>query len=270
MRPIRLTEDEEIIAEEEAKINSKFYMNDFCDFFSQENEYAYHKGLAYDQKNEWESFKKENDYINKKFYIENSNKEAYIQNCNLLENFHEYQIGISKSIIPRFIHKEVYNFFEFGCGICPVSYLILNFFNKQDRSSFLNLNICDFDCDHFHFGIWRLYNFLENNQDLDCSINDIYSEDNEFHIPSEKQDVIYLMNILNHLPDPLLAIRCFKESLSPEGLIVENFYRSSLSTPGHVSHRDDFFEKSMKDLGFKKYLTHPYEQRKKIVIWELA
>ena len=27
MRPIRLTEDEEIIAEEEAKINSKFYMD---------------------------------------------------------------------------------------------------------------------------------------------------------------------------------------------------------------------------------------------------
>ena len=78
------------------------------------------------------------------------------------------------------------------------------------------------------------------------------------------------MNILNHLPDPILAIGCFKESLSPEGLIVENFYRSSLSTPGHVSKRDSFFEKSMVDLGFKKYLTHPYEQRKKIVIWELA
>lgn len=270
MRKFDLSEEDSILSEEYAKINSKFYMEDFAEFFNKEKDFCYHRGLATDTESEWKEFVKNNSFINKSYHINTAEKEAYIQNCHLLENFHEFQMAVSKSIIPRFIHKEEYNFYEFGCGICPISYLILNFFKKYDPNSFINLNICDFHSHHFNFGIWRLYNYLLKNPELSCSIIDIESEDNYFPNLEDKQDVIYLMNILNFLPDPILALKKFRDQLAPNGIIVENFYRLKYLKPGHISIRDSFFEMSMKEIGFKKILTQPYEQFKKICIWELA
>ena len=64
MRKFDLSEEDSILSEEYAKINSKFYMEDFAEFFKKEKDFCYHRGLAADTESEWKEFVKNNSFIN--------------------------------------------------------------------------------------------------------------------------------------------------------------------------------------------------------------
>jgi 2-polyprenyl-3-methyl-5-hydroxy-6-metoxy-1,4-benzoquinol methylase len=100
---------------------------------------------------------------------------------------------------------------EYGCGIAPLSNSLL----KYSLKSNLKITIADIPQINSHFARWRLGNTVEY-------INLIPYKKNL----KKKYDKIFLITVLEHLPDPLNVIKELRGSLNKNGLLIFDYILS--------------------------------------------
>jgi len=111
-------------------------------------------------------------------------------------------------------------FCEYGCGVAPFSYTLLNGIDKDTK---LNICISDVDCEHFTFGKWRLEKLIK-----DRNLSNVNLEAKEVLVDSlpsysNKIDTIFIFEVLEHVPSPVDTLKNIEIQMNPSGLICENF-----------------------------------------------
>ncbi len=122
---------------------------------------------------------------------------------------------------------------EYGCGIAPISHSIIQYSYLKN----LNLYIADIRQINSHFAKWRLGNevkFLEIKPYQD-PLKEI----------SDKPNVVFLITVMEHLPDPLNVVKNIHNSLVPGGHLIFDYILSdgnSQDTIEAVEQRNDVLE----------------------------
>ncbi len=98
---------------------------------------------------------------------------------------------------------------EYGCGIAPVSNYLMKYSTKRK----LNITIADIRQINSHFARWRIgeiAHFIE-----------IQPYDN--NLPNEYFNVIFMITVMEHLPDPMNTIVNVTNSLKRSGILVFDY-----------------------------------------------
>lgn len=108
---------------------------------------------------------------------------------------------------------------EYGCGIAPVSFWL-----ARRRLSGLHIVLVDVDSEHFDFGAWRLGRRL-NERGRVWSVDPRIIKSGELPLRSDEIfDVITILEVFEHLPNPLAVAKHLVEHLAPGGFLFEDFY----------------------------------------------
>ena len=100
---------------------------------------------------------------------------------------------------------------EYGCGIAPISYSLL----KYGKNRSLNITIADIPQINSHFALWRLGN----------AVNFVKLVPYKHELPEKVYDVVFMITVLEHLPDPLPTLRSVTDSLKIGGTIVFDYIK---------------------------------------------
>lgn len=113
----------------------------------------------------------------------------------------------------KYIKKD-YLICEYGCGIAPITQGLINYYSHKN----LKIHCADIPGFLFHYARWNLrrydfIKFIKINPDDMVPLKDNY-------------DVIFLLNVLEHLPEPLEIIKHIYERLKPEGILAFDYKKS--------------------------------------------
>ena len=119
---------------------------------------------------------------------------------------------------------------EFGAGICPVTSTFVSF-SLNRGGKFI---VCDIETIYFHYGCMKLSAYPnvsyvtlqpDNNFMMDCNTN---------------FDVIYCLEVFEHLPSPLKVVEMFYKLLNSDGLLIFDYIISvgdGLDTKAGIKER---------------------------------
>lgn len=101
---------------------------------------------------------------------------------------------------------------EYGCGIAPITYSAVKYGRFSMKNNF---NIADMQNYTYHFAKWRLHN-IKNVKMINI---------NPHELPRLEQDynLIFLMTVLEHLPNPLEVLNNLYDSLTTGGHLIFDF-----------------------------------------------
>jgi 2-polyprenyl-3-methyl-5-hydroxy-6-metoxy-1,4-benzoquinol methylase len=148
-----------------------------------------------------------------------ASREAFLeswQNPNTL-----YQL---LGAIRRFAHEPLHcrrfeqwierddHILEYGCGIAPITCSLLKYGLKHPAE----ITIADIRQINSHFARWR----------LGSSVKFIEVEPYQNSLPSEAFNVVFLITVMEHLPDPLTTIESITKSLRKDGTFVFDYILS--------------------------------------------
>lgn len=127
---------------------------------------------------------------------------------------------------------------EYGCGIAPITYSLIDYSLKRK----LEFNILDIRQINSHYAKWRLGNKAKFIEAVPYE-NPLINHENSFNI-------IFLITVLEHLPDPLNVIKNIHSSLKSKGHLLFDFILSDgegQDTKEAIDHRKrvlEFIEKN--------------------------
>ncbi len=102
---------------------------------------------------------------------------------------------------------------EYGCGVAPITYSAL----KYGKSSYKrkSFSVADIGTHAFHFAKWRFSNMGN------VSIHDLSPR--ELPHFQKKYDLIFMIEVLEHLPNPLEALQNLYDYLKRGGVFIFDF-----------------------------------------------
>ena len=101
---------------------------------------------------------------------------------------------------------------EYGCGIAPIAYSL----SRYGRARGLEIDIADIRQINSHFARWRLGSlarFIELQPLEKVALRETY-------------DVIFLVTVMEHLPDPLTTVTNLLDALKPKGIFIFDYVLS--------------------------------------------
>lgn len=107
--------------------------------------------------------------------------------------------------------KEANNVLEYGCGIAPITYSVVKYGVFQKK----HFTIADIPSFTFHFAKWRLQN--------EKKVKALALSPFVRSVIQTKYDLVFLMTVLEHLPDPLAVLGSLHCNLNPGGVLVFDF-----------------------------------------------
>ncbi len=130
------------------------------------------------------------------------------------ESHHNYLDLIKK--INKFVPQWSV-WLEFGCGTGPISSSYLDFFNlRSDQKIYL----ADIKTLSFHYAAFK---FGENSR----VIFKLLTPENNFEpLINEQLDVIFCLQVFEHLPSPLKTIEFFYKKLKKSGILCFDFVKT--------------------------------------------
>lgn len=146
------------------------------------------------------------------------NSEKFLNDWQKPENIYQtfscaYQYGINPfSFLPfkKYLKKKA-EILEYGCGFAPIA---TSLFHYQPNKFIIT--IADIPNFPFHYAKWKLKPFGIKTIDI-----------NPGSLPSlEKYDVIFLITVLEHLPNPLEIIKHLTHHLKHGGLLIFDYIES--------------------------------------------
>jgi len=132
----------------------------------------------------------------------------------------------------RYIKNAKYAL-EYGCGAAQITYSALKYANFKN-AKFAIADIRQFT---YHFAKWRLAH-LENVSFIDI-------EPDTLPKFSEKFDVVFLMTVLEHLPNPLQVVKHIYLNMEDKGYLIFDYIKSAgggLDTMQSVRVREQVLE----------------------------
>lgn len=102
---------------------------------------------------------------------------------------------------------------EYGCGIAPVSYSLLNFSFKKN----LDITIADILQINFIYAKYRMSGMVKT----------MMLEPKMHNLKFDYYDVIICEAVMEHLPDPLETVKSIYKSLNQNGLFIFDYILSS-------------------------------------------
>ena len=98
---------------------------------------------------------------------------------------------------------------EYGCGIAPITHFLLKYSLKRN----LKIDIADIRQINSHYAKYRFgraVNFLEIQPFHNCLVNNKYQ-------------VVFMITVMEHLPDPLETVKRITASLKSGGILVFDY-----------------------------------------------
>jgi len=131
--------------------------------------------------------------------------------CNYRHNFNYSSLIYSQL-------KNGASLVEYGCGVAPLTnYIIENPQNFDIKS--MKFSLVDVSGEHLEFAKWRL---KKKAPDVDFDFHEITSD---YSIPlfNRKFDIICIMDVLEHLPNPYVVMQYLCEQANPNAILVETW-----------------------------------------------
>ena len=145
------------------------------------------------------------------------------------------------SLHCRWFEKWINNgdeILEYGCGIAPISHSLLSVGIKRN----LNITIADIRQINFHYAIHRLGKNVEHFEIVPF----------ENSIQKSKYNIVLMVTVMEHLPDPLETVKNITNGLKKNGLFIFDYILSDgdgQDTIEAVEQRGDVL----------KYISEHYE-----------
>lgn len=133
----------------------------------------------------------------------------------LFSSVYKYAISPLSFYPFRNYIKNSSKILEYGCGIAPITYSYIKYTSGNDRKEF---TIADIQTITYHFAKWRLAN--------EKCVKPIDIFPLELPTLEGDYDIIFLMTVLEHLPDPLNTLKNLFNNLKQGGRIVFDFILS--------------------------------------------
>ena len=110
---------------------------------------------------------------------------------------------------------------EYGCGVAPITYGVLKYCNFKNTE----FTIADIRQFTYHFAKWRLSPYRN------VSFVDIKPDT----LPnfSDKFDVVFLMAVLEHLPNPLQVVKHIYTCMEDKGYLIFDYIKSAGGEVGY-------------------------------------
>ncbi len=151
--------------------------------------------------------------------LDNDKPDNFLEVWQMPENVYllfraVYKYGIHPLSFYRYRKyiNRANNILEYGCGIAPITYSYVKYKRFTLKKNFTIADISSFT---YHFAKWRLHN-VKNIKMLNVNIN-------KLPLFKEKYDLIFLMTVLEHLPDPLEVLNNLYDSLATGGHLIFDF-----------------------------------------------
>ena len=120
--------------------------------------------------------------------------------------------------------KNFESLLEFGCATAPITTSLFCFFNPRPG---VRIYLADIKTLAFHYAT---YKFRSCSNVTPVLLN----PETDFRLPLEAPvDVIFCLNVFEHLMDPLGIVRQFYELLAPGGLLFFDYILSDGKKPGY-------------------------------------
>jgi 2-polyprenyl-3-methyl-5-hydroxy-6-metoxy-1,4-benzoquinol methylase len=120
---------------------------------------------------------------------------------------------------------------EYGCGIAPITNHLIE--NHSPRAREMTFHLVDVPGEHLCFAKWRLKKKAPHT-------NIVFHEISEAQpVPdfgNVKFDFVTIMDVLEHVPNPLCIVETITEHMTTGGILVENWIR------GHNADRENLHE----------------------------
>lgn len=108
---------------------------------------------------------------------------------------------------------------EYGCGVAPVAWWLAG-----HRLDGLHVALLDVDSEHFDFGCWRLGRRLTERGRI-WSVDPRIIKPGELPLrEDERFDIITILEVFEHLPNPLAVAEHLVGHLAPSGRLFEDFF----------------------------------------------
>jgi len=98
---------------------------------------------------------------------------------------------------------------EYGCGIAPISHSLINVSIRRN----INITIADIRQINFHYAIHR----------LGKNVDHFEITPYENSIDKNKYNVIFMITVMEHLPDPLNTVKNITSGLKSNGIFVFDY-----------------------------------------------
>ncbi|MAS50904.1 MAG: hypothetical protein CL712_03135 [Chloroflexi bacterium] len=116
-------------------------------------------------------------------------------------------------LISRQFEKYIRNndaVLEYGCGIAPITTSLLKVGKKRN----LDLTIADIRQLNFHYAKYNLSSLVKSFEIVPNSVEDL----------PQKYNVIIMITVMEHLPNPLETIRNITKFLEPGGILFFDYH----------------------------------------------
>lgn len=118
---------------------------------------------------------------------------------------------------------------EYGCGTAPVSQGLVKYFSHKN----LKIHCADIPNVLLHYTAWKLRN---------CDfVKIIKINPSDISPLQEEYDIIFLLAVLEHLPNPFPIVQHLYQRLKPDGVLIFNYAKSEgtgLDTKAGVEQRE--------------------------------
>ena len=173
----------------------------------------------------WDSQKRESQEDVFKFYKDQGAWSAFRQCVRLRESAGAYQHYLLSPLnkIEHYMRlgREI-SICEYGCGTAPFSYLLSNAIKDDVK---FKIFLSDVDCEHFNFGIWRLEQVKKERKLSNLEIIPKVVKPNELPTYDDELDIVYIFEVLEHVPDPPATAKNLFDQMSNGSFFVENFVK---------------------------------------------
>jgi SAM-dependent methyltransferase len=113
---------------------------------------------------------------------------------------------------------------EYGSGIAPFSSYML----KNCPKNINAISIVDVPAEHYYFALWSLRYKLDFFVGETASLRGYEIGEEKISFPENSFDIIIVITVFEHLPDPYAVAQTLLESLEEGGLVYEDFCADEL------------------------------------------
>jgi len=159
------------------------------------------------------------------FYSDIGAWQAFRQ-CNYNKDLKTWYCDLFLKNIPK---SGV--FCEYGCGVAPVTNYLVE--NNGDLPN-LDIHLVDVPGEHLHFAMWRLKKKAPNTRITEHKVTGKVPIP-EF-APDVKFDFVTILDVLEHVPNPIAVVSNLHKHMKTGGILVENWIR------GRSSGRENLVE----------------------------